>query len=42
MLQVSQLVAGQVLQVSPIIELTSPPVPLDKAAKEENIFLAGA
>lgn len=30
------------LQVSPIIELTSPPSLLERAAKEENSFLAGA
>lgn len=32
--------AGQVLQVSPIIELDSPSAPLEKAAKDENSFRA--
>ena len=41
-MQVAQLVAAQVPQVSPTIELYSPPAPLDRAAKEENSFLAGA
>jgi hypothetical protein len=40
--QVEQLVAGQVLQASPAIELDSPLSPLEKAAKEENSFLADA
>jgi len=40
--QVEQLVAGQVPQVSPAIELDSPLSPLEKAAKEENSFLADA
>lgn len=34
--------AGHVPQVSPIIELDSPPAPLEKAAKEENSFRAEA
>jgi len=38
--QVAQLVAGQVLQASPAIELDSPLSPLEKAAKDENSFLA--
>jgi hypothetical protein len=40
--QVAQLVAGQVPQTSPAIELDSPLSPLEKAAKEENNFLADA
>jgi len=40
--QVAQLVAGQVLQASPVIELDSPLSPLEKAAKDENSFLADA
>ena len=40
--QVEQLVAGQVLQASPVIELDSPLSPLEKAAKDENSFLADA
>ena len=41
MLQVAQLVDEQVPQLSPAIELDSPPLPLEKAAKVENSFLAG-
>jgi len=40
--QVAQLVAEQVPQESPAIELDSPLAPLEKAAKEENNFLADA
>lgn len=41
--QVAQSVAGQVLlQASPAIELDSPLSPLEKAAKDENSFLADA
>ena len=40
--QVAQLGAEQLPQVSPAIEVDSPPAPLDKAAKDENSFLAEA
>ena len=40
--QVVQLGAEQLPQVSPAIEVDSPPAPLDKAVKEENSFLAEA
>jgi integral membrane protein (TIGR01906 family) len=40
--QVAQLGAEQLPQVSPAIEVDSPPAPLDKAVKEENSFLAEA
>jgi hypothetical protein len=40
-LQVAQLVAEQVLQELPVIELDSPSPPLEKALKVEKSFLAG-
>lgn len=40
--QVAQLGAEQLPQVSPAIEVDSPPAPLDKAANDENSFLAEA
>jgi hypothetical protein len=40
--QVVQLVAEQVPQASPAIELDSPFPPLEKATKEENSFLVDA
>jgi hypothetical protein len=39
-LQVEQLVAAQVLQALLPIEVGSPSAPLEKAANEENSFLA--
>jgi len=35
-------VAAQVLQELPVIAVDSPPLPLEKAAKVEKSFLAGA